>query len=172
MRVDAVAALGGWQEILLRLGAATAIGCVLGLNREIHGKPAGLRIHGLVCLGSSLLVLSSLQLTLGTAALDSSAVLRTVQGIISGIGFLGGGVILRDDSHHSVHGLTTAASVWVVACLGIACGLGLWLTALTALALTLTVLIVGGRIETAIRGRFGPQPGAEETSAGAGRPLV
>jgi putative Mg2+ transporter-C (MgtC) family protein len=138
--------IGPWQ-ILLRLVVATVIGTVLGLNREIHGKPAGMRTHALVALGASLITLISLELATVDGKVDSPAVLRTIQGVMAGIGFLGGGVILRDDSHQSIHGLTTAASVWVVASLGIACGAGQWLTALMALGLTLVVLIVLGRIE-------------------------
>jgi putative Mg2+ transporter-C (MgtC) family protein len=163
--------IGPWQ-ILLRLVIATLIGTVLGLNREIHGKPAGMRTHALVSLGASLITVISLELTTRDGLVDGGAVLRTIQGLMAGIGFLGGGVILRDDSHQSVHGLTTAASVWVVASLGIACGAGQWLTALMALALTLTVLIFLGRIEKRCIGWFvrgqvpaeppraeGPRPG-------------
>lgn len=145
--------IGPWQ-ILLRLFVATVIGTVLGLNREIHGKPAGMRTHALVSLGAALITVISLELTTRGDLVDGSAVLRTIQGIMAGIGFLGGGVILRDDSHQSVHGLTTAASVWVVASLGIACGAGQWLTAVTALALTFVVLIFLGRIEKRCIGWF------------------
>jgi putative Mg2+ transporter-C (MgtC) family protein len=144
----------GPGEILLRLVVATLIGTVLGLNREIHGKPAGMRTHALVSLGAALITLTSLELATSGAHVDGSAVLRTIQGIMAGIGFLGGGVILRDDSHQSVHGLTTAASVWVVASLGIACGAGQWLTAVIALALTLIVLVLLGRIEKTCVGWF------------------
>jgi putative Mg2+ transporter-C (MgtC) family protein len=144
----------GPGQIFLRLIVATVIGSVLGLNREIHGKPAGMRTHALVALGASLITLISLELTANNGSMDGSSVLRTIQGVMAGIGFLGGGVILRDDSHQSVHGLTTAASVWVVASLGIACGAGQWLTALMALVLTLSVLIVLGRIEKKCVGWF------------------
>src|SRR4051812_10165129 len=162
----------GPGEIFLRLFVATLIGTVLGLNREIHGKPAGMRTHALVSLGASLITLISLELTARNGLMDGSAVLRTIQGVMAGIGFLGGGVILRDDSHQSVHGLTTAASVWVVASLGLACGAGQWLTALMALALTLTVLIVLGRIEKRCIGWFPRgQPRAEPAArAEAPRP--
>jgi putative Mg2+ transporter-C (MgtC) family protein len=162
--------IGPWQ-IFLRLIVATLIGTVLGLNREIHGKPAGMRTHALVALGAALITLISLELATTGKQVDSAAVLRTIQGVMAGIGFLGGGVILRDDSHQSVHGLTTAASVWVVASLGIACGAGQWLTALMALALTLTVLIFLGRIEKRCIGWFtrGQAP-AETPRAEAPRP--
>jgi len=144
----------GPGQIFLRLFIATLIGTVLGLNREIHGKPAGMRTHALVSLGAALITLISLELVTQGKQVDSAAVLRTIQGIMAGIGFLGGGVILRDDSHQSVHGLTTAASVWVVASLGIACGAGQWLTALMALGLTLAVLILLGKVEKKCVGWF------------------
>jgi putative Mg2+ transporter-C (MgtC) family protein len=161
----------GPGQILLRLFVATLIGAVLGLNREIHGKPAGMRTHALVSLGAALITLISLELTTRGGLADGSAVLRTIQGIMAGIGFLGGGVILRDDSHQSVHGLTTAASVWVVASLGIACGAGQWLTALMALALTLTVLVFLGRIEKRCVGWFAKaKVPAEPPRADAPRP--
>lgn len=162
----------GPGQILLRLFVATLIGTVLGLNREIHGKPAGMRTHALVALGASLITVISLELTTHGGLVDGSAVLRTVQGIMAGIGFLGGGVILRDDSHQSVHGLTTAASVWVVASLGIACGAGQWLTALMALLLTLAVLIFLGRIERRCVGWFtrGQAPAEPAPRAESPRP--
>jgi putative Mg2+ transporter-C (MgtC) family protein len=144
----------GPGEILLRLVIATLIGTALGLNREIHGKPAGMRTHALVALGASLITLVAVELATSGARMDGSSVLRVIQGVMAGIGFLGGGVILRDDSHQSVHGLTTAASIWMVACLGIACGAGQWLTALTAFALTLGVLVILGRIEKSCVGWF------------------
>jgi putative Mg2+ transporter-C (MgtC) family protein len=152
----------GPGQILLRMLVATAIGTALGLNREIHGKPAGMRTHALVSLGAALITIISLELTTRDGQIDGGAVLRTIQGIMAGIGFLGGGVILRDDSHQSVHGLTTAASVWVVASLGIACGAGQWLTALMALALTFIVLIVLGRIEKKCVSWFLPKQAAAE----------
>jgi putative Mg2+ transporter-C (MgtC) family protein len=167
--MSAVEFLGGWREILLRLGVATVVGCALGLNREIHAKPAGIRTHGLVCLGSALITLTSFQIAFDGVRLEGSAVLRSVQGVIAGIGFLGGGVIMRDDSQQSVHGLTTAASIWVVACLGISCGAGLWPTTLIAVGLTLTVLIVGGHLERAFRRRFG-RPNNEAASPGPDSP--
>jgi putative Mg2+ transporter-C (MgtC) family protein len=113
-----------------------------------------MRTHGLVSLGAALISLVSIELVTNGKLVDGSAVLRVVQGVMAGIGFLGGGVILRDDSHQSVHGLTTAASIWVVASLGIACGAGQWFTALAALFLTLLVLILLGRVEKRCIGWF------------------
>lgn len=159
--------VGGPEGIVLRLGAATLIGCLLGLDRELLDKPAGMRTHGLVCLGSSLITLASLEVTFTEeGGLDGAGALRAVQGLMAGIGFLGGGVILRDSSRQSVRGLTTAASLWVSACLGIACGMGLWLTTLTAVILTLLVLTAGVRIERIIRKRFGRARTYEENGEG------
>ena len=160
--------VGGPWQIVLRLGAATLIGCLLGLDRELRDKPAGMRTHGLVCLGSSLITLASLEITFTGESLDGAGALRAVQGVMAGIGFLGGGVILRDSSSQSIQGLTTAASLWVAACLGIACGMGLWLTTLTAVGLTLLMLTAGIRVEQAIRKRFVPVGAAQENGEGEG----
>jgi putative Mg2+ transporter-C (MgtC) family protein len=136
-----------WLEIVLRLGAATVIGSVLGLNREIRGKPAGMRTHALVALGTALVTLTGMVLAGQDGHFDSNSVSRVVQGIVAGIGFLGGGSILKSETGDQISGLTTAASLWVVACLGIACGVGLWPMALVALALALVVLIAGEKVE-------------------------
>jgi putative Mg2+ transporter-C (MgtC) family protein len=141
----------GWQEVLLRLGTATLIGSILGINRNLRGKPAGLRTHALVTLGAALVTMNAVYV--GKAP-DATAATRVIQGIITGIGFLGGGVILRDEKIHAVRGLTTGASIWVAACLGIGCGMGQWGTCLLAAGLTLFVLIVGGPIENVLRRWF------------------
>ncbi len=133
-------------------------------RRELQGKPAGVRTHALVALGGSLLTVTSLQVSFTGTGFDPAAVTRVVQGIITGVGFLGAGVILRDDSRHTVHGLTTAASIWIVAGFGISCGAGLWRTALLALALTLVVLILGGPFERLVRRAF--HSGAVENQGG------
>jgi putative Mg2+ transporter-C (MgtC) family protein len=156
--MDLIEHLGGAGELFARLGAATLVGCIIGLNRDLRGKPAGVRTHSIVSLGSALLTVTSLQLgwldTGAPGALDHGAVSRVMQGIITGIGFIGAGVILRDDQGKSVHGLTTAASIWLVACFGMTCGLGLWITALLALGLTLAILLLGGPLERAVHRRF------------------
>ncbi|HSS77537.1 MAG TPA: MgtC/SapB family protein [Thermoanaerobaculia bacterium] len=143
-----------FEVVLIRLSVATLIGCLIGFNRELYGKPAGMRTHGLVALGAALITVASLDL----AGKDSAAVLRTVQGIMAGIGFLGAGVILRDESNHSVHGLTTAASIWVVAALGIACGAGQWAISMVAFALILVLLILGEKLEQKLRLKNCPPP--------------
>src|SRR5688572_25288309 len=140
----------GFADVLVRLVAATLIGAALGLNREIRGKPAGLRTHALVALGTALVTLTGIELAGHDGDFDSDSVSRVIQGITAGIGFLGGGTILKSDSGEQISGLTTAASLWVVACLGIACGVGLWQMALVALALALFVLVLGEPVENAL----------------------
>lgn len=142
-------------EIVLRLGAATVIGCALGLNREIRGKPAGMRTHALVALGTALVTLTGMVLAGQNGQFDSNSVSRVIQGIVAGIGFLGGGTILKSDTGEQISGLTTAASLWVVACLGIACGAGLWAMALVALGLALFVLVAGEKVERVLHRLLG-----------------
>jgi putative Mg2+ transporter-C (MgtC) family protein len=138
------AVLAGNEQTVLRLGAALLLGAVLGLNRELHGKAAGLRTHALVCLGAAIATL----LALGplNRPTDPNAVSRVVQGILTGVGFLGAGVILRDPMGH-VTGLTTAATIWICAVLGIVCGLGYWWLLGIATVITVLVLLFGRPIE-------------------------
>ena len=139
-------------EIVLRLGAATVIGGAIGLNRELHGKATGLRTLGLVALGSALIVLGAIDLVPN----DSNAVSRVVQGVLTGIGFLGAGVILHvDSSVRGVHGLTTAACTWLTACVGIVCGIGNWPLLGVAVVLLFLLLMFGGPIERMFERRFG-----------------
>jgi putative Mg2+ transporter-C (MgtC) family protein len=139
-----------FTEILIRLAAATLIGAALGLNREIRGKPAGLRTHALVALGTALVTLTGIVIAGRDGEFDSNSLSRVIQGIVAGIGFLGGGTILKSDSGEQISGLTTAASLWVVACLGIACGAGLWQMSLVALVLALMVLVLGESVEAVL----------------------
>ena len=141
-----LAVLSGNEEIALRLGTALVLGGALGLNRELHGKPAGLRTHALVTLGAAVATLVALRSPNVSMAIDPNAISRIVQGILTGIGFLGAGVILRDPSGH-ITGLTTASTIWICAVLGIVCGLGYWLILAIALALTLFALFFGKPIE-------------------------
>ncbi len=130
---------------LVRLLAALATGMAVGLNRDLSGKPVGMRTLGLVALGAALVVLA------GTGPdgvhLAPDAVSRVIQGILTGIGFIGAGVILHDRGGRTVHGLTTAASVWISAALGIAAGLGAWVVLIAGAALALVTLVFGRRIE-------------------------
>jgi putative Mg2+ transporter-C (MgtC) family protein len=133
------------NEVILRLFAAAAIGGCIGLDREVRRKPAGMRTHALVALGAALVALVVVRFDARVDHID--AVSRAIQGIIAGVGFLGGGAILKSDDRAMVQGLTTAASIWLVASLGIACGVGQWVAALIALAFALIILIVGGPVE-------------------------
>lgn len=128
--------------IVFRLCLALVVGATIGLDRELRHKPAGLRTHMLVSFGSALFVLIPLQLV---AVPDSQNELsRVIQGIASGVGFLGAGVILHESQQElklvGVHGLTTAAAIWVVAALGIAAGCGLWQMSLIGALMSLVVL--------------------------------
>ena len=136
-------------EIAMRLVVATLIGSGLGLDRELRHRPAGLKTHALVALGSALVTAATASIT-DLHHPDMTALTRVIQGVIAGIGFLGGGAILKS-SDEMVRGLTTAASIWVAAALGIVCGIGEFAVALIALAIALIVLVFGNAIER----RFG-----------------
>jgi putative Mg2+ transporter-C (MgtC) family protein len=131
-------------EILLRLGVAVLAGAVVGLDRDLMKRPAGLRTHALVALGSALITAITIE-TVGPD--DPGALTRTIQGVITGVGFLGAGVILHPASERGVRGLTTAASIWLVACLGVGCGAGYWLLSSVATAMTLAILVLGKPLE-------------------------
>lgn len=120
-----------YTEIFLRLVFAVMAGGLIGLEREVVHKPAGVRTHMLVCLGSALFVLVTIETLPNEAA-------RIIAGIATGIGFLGAGTIFRSKSE--VHGLTTAASIWAVAGVGIAIGLGYYLMTIIAVVLILIIL--------------------------------
>jgi putative Mg2+ transporter-C (MgtC) family protein len=137
--------------MIVRLALAIVAGSVVGLDRELKRKPAGLRTHALVALGSAVVVLA----TTAATTSDSDAVSRAVQGIITGIGFLGAGVIMQYEHERRVEGLTTAASIWVAAALGIVCGMGLVELAIIAVIATLAVLLGGELIERLLGDRNG-----------------
>lgn len=138
--------LSGYEETVLRLGAALILGGLFGLNRELHGKAAGLRTHALVCLGAAVATIIALKSPDTPMAADQNAIGRVVQGILTGIGFLGAGVILRDPGGH-VTGITTAATIWMCAVLGIVCGLGYWVILGISVGLTAFVLLLGRPLE-------------------------
>lgn len=144
-------------DAALRLGSAVAIGGLVGLDRGLRQKPAGLRTHALVALGAALMTYTGIEL----APMEPGAITRVLQGVIAGVGFLGGGVILRDAQDQRVRGLTTAASIWIVAGLGMACGAGHWRTGLLASVFTLVVLMGGGHIEQLLASWNGAE--ADET---------
>ncbi|HYD79135.1 MAG TPA: MgtC/SapB family protein [Paucimonas sp.] len=136
--------------IAIHLLGALAAGGVIGLERSFHGRPAGFRTHTLVCLASSLLMLITLfPWTWGghlSADIIRTDPTRMAQGIMTGIGFLGAGVIFKEA--FSVRGLTTAASIWITAAIGVLIGIGFYLPAIIATVLTLGTLSIFRKIET------------------------
>ena len=133
-----------WDDILLRLGVATLASAAIGLNRDLHGKPIGMRTLGLVGLACAAVVIFAMP-AFGEARI-SDATSRVIQGILTGIGFLGAGVIVHAEiaGQHKVHGLTSAACVWFTACVGVICGAGEWRLVAVALAVAFVLLTVGG----------------------------
>jgi putative Mg2+ transporter-C (MgtC) family protein len=133
-------------EIILRLGGATLIGAAIGLNRDLHGKPIGVRTLGLVGLASAMAVVAAAPN--GAEGADAlAAASRVMQGVLTGIGFLGAGVIVRRNIENRVHGLTSAACAWTTACLGLVCGLAAWPIVATGVVLVFVLLIFGGPFE-------------------------
>jgi putative Mg2+ transporter-C (MgtC) family protein len=123
-------------RILLRLTLAVLLGGLIGYERESAGKPAGLRTHMLVAMGSALFVLVPLQ-----AGMPLGDMSRVLQGLMSGIGFLGAGAIIKHSGgKEDIRGLTIAASIWTVAAIGVACGLGREMTAVIATVFGLAIL--------------------------------
>ena len=139
------------DDIALRLGAAALAGVALGINRDLQNKPIGARTLGLVALGAATVAVAGIQFP-GMAE-NADAASRVVQGIIQGvmggISFIGAGVILRDAKARTVDNLTTAATVWVTAALGVACGLAAWRSVAVALAVALVLLVAATWLETA-----------------------
>jgi putative Mg2+ transporter-C (MgtC) family protein len=137
--------------IALRLSVAALIGALVGLEREIRGKPAGMRTHSLVCMGAALFA------TLSGSSIDPD--FRIAANVVVGVGFLGAGMIIRTADR--VIGLTTAAEVWALAAIGIAIGLGYYLVTVTAVALLYTVLFPASFIERRLKQRVSARAPAE-----------
>ena len=139
-----------WSEILLRLGVATLACGAIGLHRDLHGKPIGLRTLGLVGRATAVVVIFAMPQGPDPAHM-TDAVSRVVQGILTGIGFLGAGVIVHAEAQHKVRGLTSAACVWFAACIGVICGAGQWRLVAVGLAIAFLLLIFGGPLERLLR---------------------
>jgi len=122
-------------EMILRLLLAAALGAIIGYQRERAGKLAGLRTHVLICVGAALFTVTSIY-GFGT---DDTA--RVAAGVVAGIGFLGAGAIIRG-GEGIVAGLTTAATIWAVAAIGLAAGAGLYLVSAVTAAIILIVLLL------------------------------
>ena len=126
---------GQVTRIVLRLVIAALLGGILGYEREMQGKAAGVRTHMLVALGAALFVLVPQQ-----AGVSGADMTRVIQGVVAGIGFLGAGAIIKGGAEESVKGLTTAAGIWLTAAIGIACGLGREATAVLSALLAFAIL--------------------------------
>lgn len=139
--------------VALRLALAMLVGGLIGLNRDLRHKPAGVRTHALVSIGTALMVVV-IAPPGSNDALRIDALSRVMQGVLTGIGFLGAGVILRDPGTHHVSGLTTAATIWLTALLGVACGAGYYVATGLALGFSALAVLYGGRVERSWRRRF------------------
>ena len=149
------AALG---ELALRLGVAAVLGCVLGLDRELRGKPAGMRTHMLVSLGAATTAVVTMEIYDGLHVdfPDTRAdPLRMIEGVMAGVGFLGAGAIIRAGG--DIRGMTSAANIWICGAIGLACGTGLYLIAAVAFAFAFLILtglwFVEHRLERPKNGR-------------------
>ena len=158
-----------WPEILLRLGVATLAGGLIGLNRDLQGKPIGLKTLGLVGLATAMVMVLADPSSDHAKITDAGS--RVIQGILTGIGFLGAGVIVHTQHHFRVHGLTSAACTWFAACIGIACGAGQWRIVGIALAIAFTLLIAGRHVERWLHRTFGGSSDPEQPSAASASPL-
>lgn len=139
-----------WLNIFLHLLIATTAGGLIGLERSYHGRPAGFRTHTLVCLASSLLMLVTMYQNkwFAGAALETVRIdpTRMAQGVMTGIGFLGAGVIMREGL--TVRGLTTAGSIWITAAIGVLAGVGFYSAVVMGTIITLGVLAFFRKIES------------------------
>jgi len=134
------------NNMIMRLFLAVVCGAIVGLEREIHDKSAGLRTHILVCIGSCMFGLLGLELTVDYPQAD---ILRLAQGLLIGVGFLGAGVIMREGA--SVKGLTTAAGIWVMGAIGLAIGVGKYYIALVGTFFIFLVIGLFGRVEKMVK---------------------
>jgi len=148
------------SELIIRLLLAAGLGALVGLERELRQKSAGLRTNTLIAVGAAMFTLMSIEMAEGTAAADRT---RIAAQIVTGIGFLGAGAIMRTGS--GISGLTTAATVWVNAAIGVAAGGGEYHLALLATGVTLVVLLALSPLEDWIDRRLPKRPGDDSTAA-------
>ncbi|MBK8597878.1 MAG: MgtC/SapB family protein [Holophagales bacterium] len=150
-----LASHAGEPVLLLRLLFAALAGAAIGWNRFRNGKPAGVGTHALVALGSALFVAIPVQTSL---PLGGDSLSRVIQGVATGVGFLGAGEIFRDPGGTGrVHGLTSAAALWVTAALGIVAVCGSWVIISATTAFIMLILVLAPRLER----RFAPRPGED-----------
>lgn len=128
--------------VLIRMIASVVLGAIVGLEREKAGKPAGLRTHILVSFGTAVVVLAC-----AGSGMNMDGLSRVIQGIVTGIGFVGAGSILKLDQERDIRGLTTAAGLWLTAAVGVACGLGALGVAIIGAVLALIILGLEGAFQ-------------------------
>ena len=136
-----------WPNDVLSIILAVVLGAVIGLERELSGKAAGLRTNVLICLGAAVFTIISRQMAAGT----NGSITRIAAQIVTGVGFLGAGAIIQDRG--GVLGLTTAATIWLVASIGMACGAGFYLLAVISTIVAIAVLIGLGKLAKSLERR-------------------
>jgi putative Mg2+ transporter-C (MgtC) family protein len=141
---------------LVQIVLAVVLGALIGLEREAHDRPAGLRTHMLVCMGAAVFTIAALNFSMGEGDSPSFAI-NIAANIVVGIGFIGGGAIFK--AENKVKGLTTAADLWVIAAVGMLVGLGSYLNAVAAAALIYVVLVLGRKLREKV-----PKSGTDEDS--------
>ena len=129
--------------VMLRVFAAVLLGAIVGIEREQAGKPAGVRTHMLVSLGTAVVVIACQDATMNLDGLS-----RVIQGIVTGIGFIGAGTILKLNEEREIQGLTTAAGLWMTAAIGVAVGLGILGLAVIGTLVTVLILVLEHFIDT------------------------
>jgi putative Mg2+ transporter-C (MgtC) family protein len=143
---------GQFARLIIRLVVAMLLGAVVGVQRERIGKAAGLRTHILVALGAALCVLAPVEF-----GMNSDGLSRVIQGLVTGIGFIGAGAILKRQDEHEIQGLTTAAGIWMTAAIGVTVGLGRLGLATVSMVLTWITLSTISRVEHRIAERLVPK---------------
>lgn len=147
-------------EVALRLGCAVAFGLLLGLDREVRGRDAGVRTHMLVALGAAVMTIIAFELYDALRARHQDVAgdpLRVIEGVVTAVGFLGGGAILRGNGE--VQGLTTAANIWLCGAVGLACGAGLYVLAAITFGFTVTIVTGMYLIKRWLTSNAGPLEG-------------
>ena len=152
-----------YWDITARLAVALLLGCVIGLERNLHGKPTGMKTLGLVALGAALVAMASMEFAPFDGQYSREALSRVIQGVITGIGFLGAGVIVLDSRAAKIKGLTTAASIWLTAGIGILCGMGAWRVAGIAMLLAMLLFLLGHPLERWLHRRWLAKEESERT---------
>jgi putative Mg2+ transporter-C (MgtC) family protein len=143
-----------YWDIAGRLVIALLFGCIIGIERNLHGKPTGMKTLGLVALGSALVTMASMEFAPFDGQYSRDALSRAIQGVTTGIGFLGAGVIVFNNESSKVKGLTTAASIWVTAGIGMVCGMGAWRIAGIGLVLVMFLFFLGHPLERMLHRRW------------------